>query len=263
MPVRTHSRPTPDPPVNDMARSAAGWRVRYRVGAPFLHRLLQFLLLALALALPGLPASAREPSVRPGINDPFENPAVTQWIEAFEREGREIWDKRQEIIAALDLKPGMAVADIGAGTGFFVRLMAREVGRTGVVYAVDIARNFVEAIELRARQDGQDWIRGSVNAPDHSGLPEASVDLVFTSDTYHHFEYPHSMLASLHRAIRPGGGLVIIDFERIPGVSSPWIMGHVRAGKETVIREVEAAGFRLDREIPLLRQNYMLRFRRP
>jgi len=71
------------------------------------------------------------------------------------------------------------------------------------------------------------------------------------------------MLASIHRALRPGGSLVIIDFERIPGVSSAWVMNHVRAGKETVIREVEAAGFRLEKEIPLLRQNYMLRFRRP
>ncbi len=230
-------------------------------GAQCLRRLLQLLLLSLALV--GLSAAALESSVRPGINAPFENPELTQWIEAFEREGREIWDKRQEIVAALDLRPGMAVADIGAGTGFFVRLLAREVGADGRVYAVDIARNFVEAIERRARQDGQDWIRGIVNPPDSSGLGEASVDLVFTSDTYHHFEYPQSMLASIHRALRPGGSLVIIDFERIPGVSSAWVLSHVRAGKETVIGEVEAAGFRLEKEIPLLRQNYMLRFRRP
>jgi predicted methyltransferase len=219
--------------------------------------------LFLLLALFGLAASAQQQSVRPGINAPFENPEVTQWIEAFEREGREIWDKRLEIVAALELRPGMAVADIGAGTGFFVRLLAQEVGPRGKVYAVDIARNFVAAIERRARQDGQHWIQGIVNPPDQSGLPEASVDLVFTSDTYHHFEYPQSMLASIHRALRPGGSLVIIDFERIPGVSSAWVMSHVRAGKETVIREVEAAGFRLEKEIPLLRQNYMLRFRRP
>lgn len=242
-------------PWGDMSGGPSG------PGATAIRRLLPFLFLGLALF--SLATSAREPSVRPGINAPFENPAVTQWIEAFEREGREIWDKRHEIVAALDLKPGMAVADIGAGTGFFVRLLAQAVGPDGRVYAVDIARNFVEAIEQRARQDGQDWIRGIVNPPDRSGLAEASVDLVFTSDTYHHFEYPQSMLASLHRAIRPGGSLVIVDFERIPGVSSPWIMGHVRAGKETVIREVETAGFHLEKEIPLLRQNYMLRFRRP
>lgn len=71
------------------------------------------------------------------------------------------------------------------------------------------------------------------------------------------------MLASIHRALRPGGSLVMIDFDRIPGLSTPWILTHVRAGKQTARREFEAAGFTLVEEIPLLRYNYMLRFRRP
>lgn len=226
-------------------------------------RRLSVVLLALGLSLP-LAAQVRESALPPpGINAPFENPNVTQWIEAFEREGREIWDKRVAIVDALGLRPGQRVADIGAGTGFFVRLMADRVGSEGVVYAVDIARNFVEAIERRAQQDGQTWIRGVVNPPDRTGLPEGSVDLVFTSDTYHHFEHPQAMLASIRQSLRHGGELVVIDFERIPGVSSPWILAHVRAGKQTVIREIEAAGFTLVEEIPLLRYNYMLRFRRP
>jgi len=169
-------------------------------GADSLRWLLR--LLVLGLALLGLPASALESSVRPGINAPFEHPEVTQWIEAFEREGREIWDKRLEIVAALELRPGMAVADIGAGTGFFVRLLAREVGPEGRVYAVDIARNFIAAIERRARQDGQDWIRGIVNPPDRSGLPEAGVDLVFTSDNTTTSSTPR---ACWHPSIGPSG----------------------------------------------------------
>lgn len=226
-------------------------------------RHLSLVFLALGLSLP-LAAQVQESALPPpGINAPFENPNVAQWIEAFEREGREIWDKRVAIVDALRLRPGQRVADIGAGTGFFVRLMADRVGPQGVVYAVDIARNFVEAVERRAQQDGQTWIRGVVNPPDRTGLPDGSVDLVFTSDTYHHFEHPQAMLASIRQSLRPGGELVVIDFERIPGVSSPWILAHVRAGKQTVIREIEAAGFTLVEEIPLLRYNYMLRFRRP
>lgn len=233
--------------------------------APLLRcaRRLGLVLLALGLSLP-LAAQVRESALPPpGINAPFENPDVTLWIEAFEREGREIWDKRVAIVDALRLRPGQRVADIGAGTGFCVRLMAERVGPQGVVYAVDIARNFVDAIERRAKQEGQTWIHGVVNPPDRTGLPEGSVDLVFTSDTYHHFEHPQAMLASIYRSLRPGGELVVIDFECIPGVSSPWVLAHVRAGKQTVIREIEAAGFTLVEEIPLLRHNSMLRFRRP
>lgn len=230
--------------------------------SPPRRRVAALLLAALLAASGNAPALGRETSVRPGINAPFEAPDVGRWIEAFESEGREIWERREAIVAALGLKPGMAVADIGAGTGFFVRLFAREVGAEGRVYAVDIAREFVAAILRRSEQDGQGQILGIVNPPDRTGLPPASLDLVFSSDTYHHFEYPASMLASIRQALRPGGRLVVVDFERIPGVSSPWILAHVRADKATVIREVEAAGFRLLDEVPLLRQNYMLRFRR-
>ncbi len=88
------------------------------------------------------------------------------------------------------------------------------------------------------------------------------MDLAFVCDTYHHFEYPRRMLGSIRRALRPGGALVIIDYRRVPGRSSPWVMGHVRAGKETVISEVQAAGFRLVSEQQFLQENYFLTFRK-
>src|SRR5205085_2405627 len=86
--------------------------------------------LALALAA-CLPALAQDKSVRPGINKPFENPDVKEYVGKFEVESREVYAKRGEIVAACGLKPGMAVADVGAGTGLFTRLFAREVGPTG------------------------------------------------------------------------------------------------------------------------------------
>ncbi|HRH79751.1 MAG TPA: methyltransferase domain-containing protein [Thiobacillaceae bacterium] len=233
----------------------------------FAYRLLPRGLAAalLAMLLTGMacpPAGAIEQSVRPGINAPYENADVQYWVGIFEREGREIWDQRQAIVAALNLKPGMAVADIGAGTGFFVRLFAERVGPEGRVYAVDIARNFVADILRRARRDGQTWIQGIVNPPDRTALPPGELDLIFTSDTYHHFEYPRSMLASIHRSLKSGGRFVVVDFERVPGLSSGWVLDHVRAGKEAVIREVEAARFRLAEDAPLLRENYFLIFER-
>ena len=95
-------------------------------------------------------------------------------------------------------------------------------------------------------------------------LPAGSIDLAFICDTYHHFEHPQSTLASIHDALKPGGTLVVIDFERIPGVSREFIIGHVRAGKDVFQAEVVEAGFRLVEEIdiPSFKENYLLRFRK-
>jgi predicted methyltransferase len=220
----------------------------------------------LALALSpgiGLESTRAETSVAPGINRAYENPDFGLWVHRFEREGREVFDKRHEILRALALRPGMVVADVGAGTGLFTRLMAPAVLPGGRVIAVDIAPEFVANTVRSAEAAGLGNVTGQLGTARETGLAPGSVDLVFTSDTYHHFEYPRSMLASIHGALRPGGTFIVIDFERIEGVSSPWILGHVRAGKETVIAEVEAAGCRLQEEHRgLLRANYFLRFTR-
>jgi len=198
----------------------------------------------------------------PAINRPYAEPEYEQWVERFERPGRELYDKREDIVARLHLKPGMAVADIGAGTGLFTRLFARAV-KPGRVYAVDIAKNFVDAIVRDARARGLTNIVGVVNDQTSTHLPQASIDLAFLADTYHHFEQPQAMLRSLRAALRPGGRLVVIDFKREPGSSSAWVMGHVRADRATVIKEIEAAGFEFARTEDLLRENYFLIFSRP
>ncbi len=87
--------------------------------------------------------------------------------------------------------------------------------------------------------------------------------MVFTCDTYRHFEYPQALLASLRQTLRPGGRLIVIDYERHPGRSSPWVLGHVRAGRETVVAEIEAAGFKLLRSHQFLRENFFIEFVRP
>ena len=103
-------------------------------------------------------------------------------------------------------------------------------------------------------------MEGIVNTPREASLPDRSIDLAFLADTYHHFEYPQSMLASIHRALRDNGRLVVIDFRKDPRTSSRWVMGHVRTNREGVIREIEPAGFRLVADMPLLRTNYFLVF---
>ena len=213
----------------------------------------------LILALAPLPLLA-EQNVNPGINRHYERPDVAQWRGVFERDGREVWDRRHDIIRHLRLSPGLFVADIGAGTGFFTALIAREVGERGRVYAVDIAPRFVEASVQRAGDQGMRHVVGVVNDQHSVQLPADSVDRVFISDTYHHFEYPRSMLRSIHEALRDPGELVVIDFKRVPGESNPWVMGHVRTGEADVVAEIEAAGFEFAESLDFMRTQYFLRF---
>jgi len=205
---------------------------------------------------------AEEQSIRPGINSYYENPDWQQWVNTFERRGREVYDKRLAIVEASGVSPGMVVADIGAGTGLFTRLFAERVGAEGRVYAVDISQPFIENILISARNQGFTNVEGVVNKHKDVALPPDSIELAFMVDTYHHFEYPASMLASIHKSLRSGGRLVVIDFRRDPQHSSRWVMGHVRAGKDVVIEEITRAGFRLIDDKALLRTNFYLVFRK-
>lgn len=214
-----------------------------------------------ALALPDAgPQADEERSVSPGINSYYRDPDWQQWVNTFERPGREVYDRRYAIVDATGARPGDVVADIGAGTGLFTRLFAERVGPGGKVYAVDISETFVNNIMRAAGQHGYSNIKGVVNTERDVSLPAASLDIAFLVDTYHHFEYPRSMLASIHASLKSGGNLVVIDFRRDPGHSSRWVMGHVRAGKDTVVEEITEAGFRLLDDKPLLRTNYFLVF---
>lgn len=228
-----------------------------------LKQLQLYLFVFVCLTISGLPlAYSEEESVRPGINSYYMDPEWQQWVYQFESRGREVYDRRFDILQASSVSPGMEVADIGAGTGLFTRLFSPEVGPEGRVYAVDISRTFVENILRESRELGLKNVVGVVNSPDDAMLEPDSIDLAFTVDTYHHFEYPRSMLSSIHKALRSGGRLIVIDFIKQPGKSSRWVMGHVRADKNKVIDEITSAGFALVDDKPLLRSNYFLEFRK-
>src|SRR5262249_36487776 len=187
---------------------------------------------------------------------------ASQWTARFEHEGRAIYDKRYEILDAMHLKPGMNVADIGAGSGLFARLMAQRITPGGTVYAVDISKNMIDHIAKVAEQEKITNLKAVLGDPRSPKLGPNTLDLVCIIDSYHHFEFPQDMLREIKNALRPDGTLVLIDFKRIEGVSKEYILKMVRAGEGTFTDEFQNAGFELiERRDDMFDDNYLLRFR--
>lgn len=214
------------------------------------------------LAAIAIPATAQEESVHPGINDSYEDPDLNNMVSVLEREERAIYKYRHAIVAALDLEHELDVADVGSGTGFFTRMIAQEVGSNGKVYAVDIAQKSLDYVENVAKEEGITNITTVLGEHKTTRLPDASVDVVFLCDTYHHFEYPAFMMESIKKALRSDGRLVVVDFERVKGVTPDFFYEHVRAGKGTFTDEIRDAGFELVKDIPLLKDQYYLVFKK-
>jgi predicted methyltransferase len=227
------------------------------VSRPNGPRWLAVLLLA---ALPLSTLRAQEESLRPGINKAAD---VEKRVKSYEREDRDVVQHCDALVDACALAPGMDVADVGAGSGLFTRRMAAKVGPEGRVYAIDISAPLVKHTEETCAEQELKNVTGVVCTPTSSKLPPDSIDLAFVCDTYHHFEFPFKMLASIYEAIRPGGRLIVVDYEKQKGVSSDWVLGHIRADKPTVIREIRKAGFSFVDEADVMEQQYVLRFQKP
>jgi ubiquinone/menaquinone biosynthesis C-methylase UbiE/copper chaperone CopZ len=200
------------------------------------------------------------------MNKKFVDPKadIEPFVKRFENESRDIYAKRREIVQAVGLRPGEAVADIGAGTGLFTLLFAEQVAPKGTVYAVDIGPAMLQYIAEQAEKlEYMGVITPVLNTQNSAMLPSASIDTAFICDTYHHFERPEKMLASVHRALRPGGRLIIIDFDLHKG-SSEFVKQRARAPKEDYFREITSAGFKiLDvKNTPAIQDNFYAEFQR-
>ena len=211
----------------------------------------------------GIPSFAQKESVNPGINASYLNEGlvVEEWIERLEAEGREVFDNREAIVNALELKPGMNVVDVGTGTGAHLPYLSAKVQSRGKVYAVDIVPKFLAHIERQIEANNWKNIE-TVQCTERSiEVPHNSADLALICNVYHHFEYPSDSLASIHKSLRKGGRIALIDFKRIPGESTDWILGHMRAGQEVFEKEIKDAGFKKIGEVDdLLTDNYMVLF---
>ncbi len=195
----------------------------------------RILLSLISMFLLTISAGAQEKSLAPGINERFRQ-QPEQSIKQFDFTNRDL-DQQKEIVEACGLKPGMDVADIGAGSGVHARLFAEKVSPGGKVYAVEIVQEFLDHISASCKEKGINNVHCVLGSDTSCNLAPASVDVVFTCDTYHHFEYPFKMMASIREALRPNGQFVIIDFK-----DKSW---HVRADSNTVIEEISRSGFKL------------------
>lgn len=131
------------------------------------------------------------------------------WLEREEREREERSDLLMPMLA---LKPGTVVADIGAGTGYYSRRIADLVGAAGKVYAVDVQPEMVKMLQSVAKQSDYGNIAPVLGGIDDVKLPVASVDVAIMVDVYHELEYPYEVLASIVRALKPGGRVVFVEY---------------------------------------------------
>ena len=131
------------------------------------------------------------------------------WLEREEREKEERGDL---LLRELGLRPGMNVADVGAGTGYYARRMAPLVGPMGTVFAVDVQPEMIRMLDDLAKKAGLANIKPVLGAVDNVRLPEASIDLAIMVDVYHELEYPFEVMESLVRALRPGGRVVFVEY---------------------------------------------------
>ena len=180
------------------------------------------------------------------------------YIAMLEDPARDAYQKPREVMMALALKEGERIADIGAGAGYFTLRFAQHVGATGRVFAVDISPDMILHLNQRVRDASLDNVRTILALPDDPLLAEASVDRIFLCETWHHIGQHAQYLARLRKILRPGGQIVIIDFQRKETPVGPPM--EMRVSREDVVGEFERNGFRLANEFAFLPYQYFLVF---
>ena len=180
------------------------------------------------------------------------------YIRALEDPKRDVYQKPQEVLMALGLKPGEVIADIGAGSGYFTFRLAHHVGDQGKVFAVDVSPDMIRFINRRIRELKATNVVTILADPDDPLLPDQPVNRFFFSDSWHHIENQTKYLSLMKKMLRPGGEIVMIDFQKkeLP-VGPPMPM---KIAREDLIKQMESNGFRLTKEHTFLPYQYFLVF---
>ena len=180
------------------------------------------------------------------------------YIAMLEGPARDAYQKPDEVIRALELKPGETVADIGSGSGYFTLRLARAVGEAGHVYGVDIDPELTRHLNRRIRDSGLRNVQTVLAEPDDPLLPDRSIDRFLIVNTWHHIEGHERYLALLKKLLKPGGQIIMIDYQKrdLP-VGPPMSM---KIARGDLVREMVENGFRLAREHTFLPYQYFLVF---
>ena len=229
---------------------------------------MRYLLLSAGLLLPGLIAlgAAQDHKKHQQHKDHKQHSrpmhhhqwSVDEWLERLESPSRGAWQKPDEVVSALGLKAGDAVADIGAGSGYFSTRFARGVGERGKVFAVDIDPGLIRHLRERASQEQLENMEAVPAAPDDPKLTAGSVDIVFICNVLHHVENRATYYKKLAAALRPGGRLAVVDFYKRELPVGPGV--EMKISREAMVTELRDAGFRLGQEFDFLPHQYFLVF---
>ena len=179
------------------------------------------------------------------------------WLERPEREREE---EPSKAIAALDIRPGQIVADVGAGSGYYTVRLAERVGASGKVFATDIQPEMLRLLQRRVARERLTQVEVVQAAQTDPRLPRNQLDLILMVDVYHELARPQEMLRQLRAALKSDGRLVLIEFRK----ESAWVPirdEHKMSVKEARM-ELEAEGYRFDRVIDTLPWQHVLVFRR-
>ncbi len=178
----------------------------------------------------------------------FEN--AERWVPVFDDPQRDRWQKPEHVVGLLGLRTGQAVADIGAGTGYFVPHLARAVGSEGKVIAIDIEDDMVRYLKERAEREGLSNVAARKGTPADAKLETASVDRVLIVNTWHHIPDRASYARKLADSLRAQGGVFVIDYTMDSPHGPP--KSH-RMPPEQVVQELTAGGLDakiLEEELP-------------
>ena len=231
-------------------------------------------LLMLALALPcgARPAAAPDPAYQAGrasadgIGKTYMGREISQVMgypgaDWLERGSREREERPDLLLAALALAPGMAVADVGAGTGYYSWQIAQRIGDAGRVYAVDVQPQMIALLTERMRQRGVRNVQPVLGSTTDTRLAPASIDLALMVDVYHELEFPREVLGSVLRALKPGGRLVLVEY-RAEDDSVPIKRLH-KMSVAQIRRELGAQGLLWQQTVDTLPWQHIVIFRKP
>jgi cyclopropane fatty-acyl-phospholipid synthase-like methyltransferase len=183
---------------------------------------------------------------------------AARWATVFDDPGRDEWQKPDEIVAMLEIRPGMAVADLGAGTGYFLSYLSRAAGPHGTVFAVDTESNLVEHMRARIAREGITNVVPVLATPDDAHLAARSVDRILILDTYHHISDRLNYFERLRAALKPDARIAVVDWHKRELPEGPPV-DH-KLAREQVVDEMRMASYALVGETDRLPYQYMLIF---